>query len=127
MTVYRDPWLTRRVLLALLGLSVTATAVPGSPRAVDHASTAEAEFRTALERMILPFSPYRLDLLDFVQGERGGLYTMRALVRLTWRPGLRQAYFTASGSDPRLIVDDLTAQVQANFGAAAGTPGRVKA
>ncbi|MEM9845042.1 MAG: hypothetical protein AAF965_09605, partial [Pseudomonadota bacterium] len=95
----RPPGFTRRTLLALLGLGLPAASVSAPSLAGDW--NAEAALCAHLEALRLPFAPARLELVSLLQNQSGESSHMRAVVRLTWRPGFRQLCFTASDPDPR--------------------------
>jgi hypothetical protein len=108
--------LNRRKTLALIGASPAILHLP----TLAHAHP-ETDLRTRLAAIRLPFAPAQIDLVDILhETDRAGMHHMRALVRLTWSPGMRQHYFTASGATPELAINAIASGVYQGFCAAAG-------
>lgn len=116
---------TRRKALMTISLGSGALVLPGMAMAlVDE--DAEMHLRARLETLRLPVAPARLDLLKFTRTEQAGVHHLRALIRLTWAPGLRQQYFSAHHSDLETALATLVVQLYQSI-CAATPPGAKRA
>lgn len=116
MTHPRRSALPRR---AALGLMLATPAAIGIVGAVSWRGDPEALLRQALDELPLPFSPARLELLRLEQADDRGRTRLKALVRLTWAPGMRQRGFDATGDTPDDALAILLDRIGTTFAAAA--------
>lgn len=123
MTCDRSLILTRRVALTLLGGAVPGVSLARSGLISEPAPALfdpEADLRTRISSMTLPFAPAQLDLLELTCDDQAGQHQLQALVRLTWRPGLRQQYFSAAAPDLETAVSALARTIYQGMAAAGG-------
>jgi len=103
----------RRSALALMAAAPAALSLSALP--LRAALDPEAELRQALAQMPLPMAPVRLDLMRFDAAPQAGQIRLRAVVRMVWRPGMRQRKFEATADTADDALFDLVQHIQTTF------------
>lgn len=108
MTKRTSLLLTRRKTITAIFLGSGSLVLPRMALAAENAETILSARLAALR---LPFAPARLDLMQVTHQQQAGLHQIRALIRLTWAPGMRQHYFSAQDSDLEAAASELVMQL----------------